>query len=240
MPVTAEDEARIQAAVQRGAIAPERAAYWRALAETGEGDTAWLDVMVSVHGPQPVRAAGQVRRYVDVAAAAPPGQDPILYSANPVLAELQRDKPALVAAALRDDPNPPRLFGDRDLPAFTSSGLDPSVLAGLPWPLRRPVAQATSLAKAYALVENTDDVKLLDMRYASANRDYLTAMSTWLAGRSQNSVQQQLKEAQQQHSRVAASRRGDDPEGYDRATAQADAADLVGTALYREIYGPSS
>jgi hypothetical protein len=41
---------------------------------------------------------------------------------------------------LAEDSNFPRLFGGCDLALITASGLDPQVLASLPWPLRRPVA----------------------------------------------------------------------------------------------------
>jgi hypothetical protein len=67
---------------------------------------------------------------------APPGVAPTLFAANPLLDQMQANRSALVAAAMRDNPNPPKLFDDRDLPLFTASGLDPAILAGLPWPLR--------------------------------------------------------------------------------------------------------
>ena len=53
-------------------------------------------------------------------AAAPGGADPALYAANPVLYEMRRDRPALVQAAMADDPNPPTLFESGDLPPFTA------------------------------------------------------------------------------------------------------------------------
>jgi hypothetical protein len=50
-------------------------------------------------------------------------------------------------------PVPPRLFGATDLPQLTASGLPVSALSALPWPLRRPVAEAPTLAAAYVLCD---------------------------------------------------------------------------------------
>jgi hypothetical protein len=56
---------------------------------------------------------------------------------------------------LAEDSNFPRLFGGCDLALITASGLDPQVLASLPWPLRRPVAEASTLKTAYELIPST-------------------------------------------------------------------------------------
>jgi hypothetical protein len=122
--------------------------------------------------------------------AAPP-EDPLLYAANPILDELRRDRPALVEIAMSEDPNPPRLFDDADLPPFTASGIDPSVLASLPWPLRRPVAAAHTRADAYALVEKyagSPGMARADLATARENADYVQAMSLWLRGSAPTSV----------------------------------------------------
>ncbi len=113
------------------------------------------------------------------------GDDPSLFAANGLLAEHERDKPALVAAAKAEDPNPPALFGDQDLPPFTASGLDPRELASLPWPLRRPVAQASTLAVAFALVDRYSGVPEMtkaDLELARANTPYVEAFRSWLIG----------------------------------------------------------
>jgi hypothetical protein len=101
-------------------------------------------------------------------AAAPPGADPAWYAPNPLLAEMQR-----------------RLFEDADLPLFTASGLPPSLLAGLPWPLRRPVAAAPTQAAAYRLVEKyapNPQLALTDLATARENVGYVEAFSLWLKG----------------------------------------------------------
>ncbi len=83
----------------------------------------------------------------------PPGTNPLYYSVNQLLDEMRQAKPELVGAAMADDPDPPKLFGTTDLPPFTASGIDPQVLASLPWPIRRPVAEAPTLQAAYELAD---------------------------------------------------------------------------------------
>jgi hypothetical protein len=106
---------------------------------------------------------------------------------NPLLDEMRQQNPALVDAAMADDPSPPKLFGDRDLPPFTASGIDPHLLGGLPRALRRPVAAAPTMKGAYELIEKfagvePDDLGLLALRHSRANQDYVSAFSLWLAG----------------------------------------------------------
>ena len=95
---------------------------------------------------------------------------------------------ALLTVAWRAEqlsPNPPALFGDQDLPPFTASGLDPRELASLPWPLRRPVAQASTLSAAYALVERyagVPEMTKTDLELARSNADYIERFRSWLIG----------------------------------------------------------
>lgn len=177
-------EQAIADALDRGAISEARAGYWRTRPDAVE----WLDGLPG----SPVMAAArrQERSFATVgdgpiAAAAPPGADPALYAANPLLYEMRRDRPALVTIAMADDPSPPTLFESGDLPPFTASELPPSVLAGLPWPLRRPVAEAATLKDAYALLQRYADNPELahtDLATARVNLPYIEAMSLWLRG----------------------------------------------------------
>jgi hypothetical protein len=185
MPRTVEQA--ITDAIARGAITVARAGYWRALARTRGDVPEWLDALTGSE----VIAAGQrpERPFATVGdgpvAAAPPGADPAMYAANPLLYQMRRDRPALVTVAMADNPDPPTLFESGDLPPFTASGLPPSVLAGLPWPLRRPVAEAATLKAAYALVDKyaaDPALALTDLAPARANLPYVQAMSAWLAG----------------------------------------------------------
>jgi hypothetical protein len=102
-----------------------------------------------------------------------------------------------VAAAKAENPNVPALFGDADLPPFTASGLDPRMLADLPWPLRRPVAQAPTLSAAYALVEKYAELPEMikidlteDLEFARANADYIERFRSWLIGSGRTSADQ--------------------------------------------------
>jgi hypothetical protein len=118
----------------------------------------------------------------------PSGAGPDLYAPNPLLAQLRRTRPALVAAAMLEDPDPPELFGSSPLPPFTASGLDPQVLASLPWPLRRPAAAMAKLRDVYSLVEkyadaDTAPMALVDLATARPNAGYVSAMSLWLQGK---------------------------------------------------------
>jgi hypothetical protein len=169
----------IASAVDRGAITPERAGYWRAVAAAGQ-DVSVLGQLATAYPPRR-RAV-----YRDVAAAQPPpGVSPAWYAANPLLDELRASNPALVAAAMAEGP-PPRLFVEfsADLPPFTASGVDPSVLAGMPWPVRRKAAEAPTPAGVYALA-TADEAALSAARFDHANAPYREAFAAWAIGQQQ-------------------------------------------------------
>jgi hypothetical protein len=189
--------------IARGAISEHRAEHYLALAAQGD-DLSYLDELTAVEPS--VRAA-----------APPPGAT---FSVNPLLDEMRQQNPALVQAAEAEDPNPPRLFGDRDLPPFTASGIDPHLPAGLPWALRRPVAAAPTMKGAYELIEKyagaePDDLGLLALRHSRANQDYVSAFSLWLQGSRYRNTQE--------------------PQGLG-VTASA-ARDDAEKALYRSLFG---
>lgn len=189
----ADMHALIQAAVQRGAISTARAAHWQQRANAGED----ISIVGSFPG-SPSQARENASHGGRIAAAVEdwypnageplsmqPDGDAALYAVNPLLTEMQLTKPGLVAAAMRDNPNPPRLFGSRDLPLFTASGLDPNVLSALPWPLRRPVAAVATLRNAYAMVqryEGSPEMSRVDLAVRGENTPYVEAFSAWLAG----------------------------------------------------------
>ncbi|HEY5990309.1 MAG TPA: hypothetical protein VIV12_28570 [Streptosporangiaceae bacterium] len=168
-------EALVDRTVRRGAISEHRRGYYLAQAAAGQ-DISILDELAPVYGPtDPLRAA-----------AAPPDGD-TTFSANPLLDEYRASHPALVQAALADNPSPPRLFGSRDLPLSTASGLDPHILGGLPWPLRRTVAAAATLHAAYELIDQYGDAEpgdpsLWELRFRRENSDYLQEFAQWLTG----------------------------------------------------------
>jgi hypothetical protein len=146
-------------------------------AEAGQDVAPILDQLTPVLPPRRPAAA---QRH------APAGEDPVQYSANPLLAEVRRAKPALVAAAEAEGP-PPRLFGSADLPPFTASGLPPELLAAQPWPLRRLLAEAPTRAAAYEIMDRYSGpggaaAAHADHAKSAANQAYASAMSEWLAG----------------------------------------------------------
>jgi hypothetical protein len=168
----AQAEKIVDRNIRRGAIPEHRRGVYLAMAARGE-DITFADELAAVQG-------GSIR------AAAPPPAD-ATFSVNPLLDEGRIHYPALIDAAMADDPNPPRLFGDRDLPVITASGLDPHLLADLPWMLRRPVAQAPTMKAAFDLIDRftggeVADPDLSALRYARSNADYLEEFSMWLVG----------------------------------------------------------
>jgi hypothetical protein len=182
----------IAAAVARGAISAGRAGYWAQRAQAGEDITILDHLAAAPPGPDDTQhgrrvAAGRSFAAVLPGVPVPPGTDPSLYAANPLVEQMRRTRPALVEAAMRENPNPPRLFESGDLPPFTVSGLDPQTLAGLPWPLRRPVAEAPTLAAAYELVaryagEGGPEMAVSDLGNRGENTGYVSAVSQWLQG----------------------------------------------------------
>jgi hypothetical protein len=189
-------EQAIQAALARGAFAPERAAHYRRLVREGL-DPAVIDELAGVDwqarqnaqisagvfmGDRDPRTGQRVVTSTGVTAGTMGSNSDPMFASNPLLAEMSASHPSLVAAARQEDANVPELFGDSPLPAFTANGLPPEQLASLPWPLRRHVAEAATLAKAYELVEYTDDLKLLAMRFSRVNAPYVEAFSQWLVG----------------------------------------------------------
>jgi hypothetical protein len=180
---------------QRGALhSAHSAERWREYSRRhGQAAAvAWLDQVTGTGRPAGTVMAGRSgypgRGQPPMAAlpaTPPPENDPDLYASTARLAEMRRSKPGLVAAAMAEDPNPPRLFGDRDLPLICASPLNPQVLASLPWPLRRPVAEAPTMAIAYSLISkyaDAPDLVRMDLMLSPHNLPYIEQFSQWLQG----------------------------------------------------------
>jgi hypothetical protein len=219
-------------AVARGAFSAARAGEYREYL-AGGGDPAVIEAMPG--NGRPIMASAPTGRVA--AAGAPPGADAALFAANPLLFEMQRDKPALTSAAMADNPHPPKLFFefDADLPGFTSSGLDPAILATMPWPARRPIAEASTLAGAYELVAryggpDADGPALLALRYSRSNTPYLQAFSEWLAGPPQGT---QPGSGPARHPSSGRFVKGSAPDDLSDL-----ADDYTGQALFAELFGP--
>jgi len=178
--IIAAAQAATTAAVQRGALTEDRARHWVTRAEAGEDVAPVVDALAAILPPRPAAAMSH----------APAGTDPVLFAANPLLSEMRRSKPALVAAAEQERPAP-KLFGDKDLPPFTASGLPPEQLAQHPWPIRRLMAAAPTLKAAYDLADKYSGPGGAEMAHAdhargsangSGNASYLDEFSQWLRG----------------------------------------------------------
>jgi hypothetical protein len=214
-------DAAVADAQARGAVTEESARWWLA-----QGQDAVETVDMLAGSPVLAAAAAPHSRQVVTdgggpgpvaAAAAPPGADPALYGANPILDEMRGLRPELVRAAMAENPNVPRLFGSADLPPFTASGLDPAHLAAQPWPIRRAMAEAPTRAAAYELAAKYADnpgMAKVDHQHSPANASYVASMSTWLAGA------------------------GKHPADRARGVAASAADEFTTEQLHRELFGP--
>jgi hypothetical protein len=165
----------IASAVERGAISSGRARDYEAMAASGH-DISYLDDLA---GTPVLAERGYRLRTTPVVAARSAG-----YGLNPLLDEMTRARPALVSAALAEGA-PPRLFGDRDLPLVTASGVDPKVLASLPWQARRAVAAAPTRAEAYDLIDRVSaspGMAVMNPEVTGHNAEYVGAFRQWLTG----------------------------------------------------------
>jgi hypothetical protein len=174
-------EQAVSDAVTRGAITSDaRAQHWLM-----QGDEA-VGQVDALHGSEVLASAKLTRRWSletdEPLRASGPGE-PSGGDLNPLLSEMTRHKPALVAAARAENPDPPRLFASRDLPLATASGASPQILASLPWQLRRPAAAARSVQEFYDIVEAADDpLKVEEYGKSAENEGYRSRFSEWLKG----------------------------------------------------------
>jgi hypothetical protein len=125
----------------------------------------------------------------DVKAAAPPPPPAVRPAAylrpagNPVGARLAHERPAEVAAARQAGLREPTLFPSGELPPFTASGLDPSVLLHVPWQARIAVARATTVVEAYSLLNEyagPDGDEAAARDFADIERDLEDRYHAWL------------------------------------------------------------
>jgi hypothetical protein len=229
---TEDQLAIISAALRRGVIDDAGVYRWAARADRGEDISQLATCVGGIYEPPLRRVAASAGRpwatpYSDAplhggddlqaAAATVPGST--LYASNPLLTEMRALKPALVAAAMAEDPNPPMLFEDADLPPVTASGLDPAVLTGQPWPLRHYLAAAPTMAAVYELTQkyaDDPDMARVDLAHAALNAAYVSAFSRWLAGT------------------------GDRAEnGQPQARASVGDGDWTDDQLYEQLFGPA-
>lgn len=131
---------------------------------------------------RPSRFVGQVQVQVTVDE----------YGSNPLLDDVRQALPAIYATETREG-QAPSLFETGDLPLFTTSGIEPSLLSRLPWPARHPAARAeramvSQIFESYATAGSVEDaadkaaMAWLDFGGDSGNRDYYDRVTRWASG----------------------------------------------------------
>lgn len=106
------------------------------------------------------------------------------WSENGVAAEFRAAWPAEFAIASRvhaqDDPQLPRMFagGKQNLPTSLASGIDPKMLAQVPYRVRHAIAAEPSQSKAYAMLEQYADDPFAEIDHKGL-RDAVARISEW-------------------------------------------------------------
>jgi hypothetical protein len=145
---------------------------------------------VRIYGPSLAAKldAGRGPGAVAASSARPVHAAAPLASSNPLAAQTLANAPSEYEAAARMAPVP-ELFHAGPRPAFTASGVDPSVLDQIAWPARHPAARASSAATAYELLQAYPAADPDAVSYALAeyqddpgNVDYARRMESWLIG----------------------------------------------------------
>lgn len=113
------------------------------------------------------------------------------YAINPAVDDIRQIFPDKYAAAIAAGDQPPTLFPSGSLPVFTASGISPTMLSALPWPVRIPAAQAGDQAAAADLLNNftpgpnTDRAQLAADAHMffgnhDGNQQYVSRVRSWL------------------------------------------------------------
>lgn len=113
------------------------------------------------------------------------------WSLNPLVDDARQARPQHVRAAMSETSVVPTLFASGDLPVFLASGLDPKILARLPWRLRHYGALADGQT-LFKLVETYSGPDGQDKLHSSSlygpeltregNTEYHERVSQWLYG----------------------------------------------------------
>jgi hypothetical protein len=166
-------------AVETKRISSSRAvrAAWRRDLAAGRTVPADLQALssVSLQAMQAVQQGRVVEARTRVRSA-PNGP----FAVNPLVAQARAGDPRAATTAVPA----PTLFAGGDLPPFTASGLDPRMLLQVPWQARHPVAEASTVAQAYALVQrysgpDAEDAAAFELGGHQGNRAYATRVHQW-------------------------------------------------------------
>lgn len=179
-----------------GRFAHARAAHWRTELAAGRISEAALEGLapaLQVNGPG---VAASASTYAPtVSASIPAGADPAGYATNPLVDSLLAQpygQQIVNDACAAAGGQAVTLFESGDLPPFTASGIDPSVLAALPWRARHAIAEEPDQQSALELVEavsgpDGDAVASTDQRFAgnASLGGYLARFNGWVSSGNQ-------------------------------------------------------
>ncbi|KIC66309.1 hypothetical protein [Pseudarthrobacter phenanthrenivorans] len=105
------------------------------------------------------------------------------YALNPLLDIEAQQRPVLVEVAKAEE-TPPTMWATGDLPPFTASGLDPQLLAMVPWQIRHAAALEPDRAKVLAMVEDGAGLESLHTEEEHEGlRNYRERVNNWLSGK---------------------------------------------------------
>jgi hypothetical protein len=106
------------------------------------------------------------------------------WALNPLADDLHQANPTVYTIAVQRAGPPPKMFTDgiADLPAFTSSGLDPGELLRLPYTLRHHAASLSDRAQLHGLFEeySSDPYARVDH---TGLREAILRVRAWASGR---------------------------------------------------------
>lgn len=106
------------------------------------------------------------------------------WSVNGLLDDAVQAIPATVNAAIVSNGDAPTLFESGDLPPFTASGVDPKILASLPWKVRHAAAASPSTATVYKWLEQFVHAEpTVEWPTAPGLDEYVGRFQAWLRGK---------------------------------------------------------
>ncbi len=143
----------------------------------GTGPTGTITVTDVMAAKAQARDGERLRQMAAAAPAAP--RDPA-YARNPLVDEVLRQYPQFATRGKVADR--PTLFLSGDLPPFTASGIDPTILLNVPWQARNAVAAAPTMPEAYRLLTNytaDPEAAYYDLGGDHRNVAYADRVSDW-------------------------------------------------------------
>ncbi|MEV8510834.1 hypothetical protein [Dactylosporangium sp. NPDC051484] len=115
----------------------------------------------------------------------PAGVDAKWLRLNPELDDLTARQGAAVLATSTQNQDVPTLFESGDLPPFTASGIDPHLLANVPWTVRHAIAETPDRAAAMELLQAASGEHAGDIGaeywHDRPNRDYRRRVESWVS-----------------------------------------------------------